>query len=123
MKLFRYMILLSIVVASAIVPCPSANQMKNPNRQTVIELTDLPNIGKAMARDLNTVNILHPQDLIGKNAYYLHNELCRVTGKQHDPCVIDVFLAGIDFMEGGDPVPWWKFTAERKKHLSRNHKE
>ena len=97
--------------------------MKNPNRTTVTELTDLPNIGKAIARDLHTVNILHPQDLIGKNAYSLHSELCGVTGKKHDPCVIDVFLAVIDFMEGGDPAPWWKFTTERKEYISRNHKE
>ncbi len=97
--------------------------MKSPNRQTVTELTDLPNIGKAIAGDLRLINILHPQDLIGKNAYFLHNELCRVTEEKHDPCVIDVFLSVIDFMEGGDPAPWWKFTAERKIYLSRNHKE
>jgi len=90
--------------------------MKNPNRQTVTELTDLPNIGKAIAEDLRLVGIQKPQDLIGKNAYQLHDELCRITGKKHDPCVIDVFLAVIDFMEGADPVLWWKYTAERKKN-------
>jgi hypothetical protein len=97
--------------------------MKSPNRQTVTKLTDLPNIGKAIAGDLSLVGIQKPQDLIGKNAYSLHDQLCRVTGTKHDPCVIDVFLAVIDFMEGGDPVPWWKFTAERKKHMARDHKE
>jgi hypothetical protein len=91
-------------------------QMKSPNRETVQNLEDLPNIGKAIARDLRMVNIQHPKDLIGKNAYQLHDELCRVTGKNHDPCVIDVFLAVIDFMEGADPVLWWKYTAERKKN-------
>jgi hypothetical protein len=97
--------------------------VKNPNRETVSELTDLPNIGKAIAGDLRLVGIQNPQDLIGKNAYLLHDKLCQVTGKQHDPCVIDVFLSVIDFMEGGDPVPWWKFTAERKKQTTRNQKE
>lgn len=97
--------------------------MKNPNRQTVTKLTDLPNIGKAIAGDLRLINIQYPQDLIGKNAYKLHDELCRVTGEKHDSCVIDVFLAVIDFMEGGDAVPWWKFTADRKKHISGNQKE
>ncbi len=99
------------------------SKMKNPNRQTVTELTDLPNIGKAIAGDLRLVGIIHPQDLIGKNAYQLHDDLCRVTGEKHDPCVIDVFLAVIDFMEGSKPVPWWKFTAERKRHLMKDHKE
>jgi hypothetical protein len=91
--------------------------MKNPNRQTVSKLIDLPNIGKAIANDLRSLNIHHPQDLIGKDAYRLHEELCKITGKKHDPCVIDVFLAVIDFMEGGDPAPWWKFTAQRKEKL------
>ena len=94
--------------------------MKNPNRKTVSELTDLPNIGKAIASNLHSIGIQHPQDLIGKDAYKLHDELCRVTGTKHDPCVIDVFLSVIDFMNGGDPTPWWKFTAERKKALSKN---
>ncbi len=96
--------------------------MKNPGRQKVTELTDLPNVGRAIARDLRVVGIQKPQDLLGKNAYQLHDELCRVTGEKHDPCEIDVFLAVIDFMQGGDPVPWWKFTAERKRHITRDHK-
>jgi hypothetical protein len=32
-------------------------QMKNPNRQTVTKLTDLPNIGKAIAGDLRLVGL------------------------------------------------------------------
>ncbi len=92
--------------------------MKNPNRQTVAELTDLPNIGEAIAGDLHLVGIQLPQELIGKDAYQLHDELCRVTCRKHDPCVIDVFLSVIDFMEGGEPKPWWDFTAARKRKLS-----
>ena len=95
--------------------------MKNPDRQKTTDLTDLPNVGRAMARDLHLVGIQKPKDLIGKNAFQLHDKLCRVTGEKHDPCVIDVFLAVIDFMEGGDPVPWWEFTAERKRHTTGDH--
>jgi len=91
--------------------------MKSPNRKTVSELQDLPNIGKAMARDLRAVNIQHPKDLIGKDEYQLYDELCKVTGKKHDPCVIDVFLSIVDFMNGGEAKPWWKFTAKRKEHM------
>jgi len=96
--------------------------MKNPDRQKVTNLTDLPNVGRAIARDLRLVGIQNPKDLIGKNAYQLHDELCRITGERHDPCVIDVFLAVIDFMEGGDSVPWWAFTAERKRRSTGGHK-
>jgi Pathogenicity locus len=91
--------------------------MKNPDRKTVSQLEDLPNIGPAMANDLRLLDIQQPQHLIGKNAYQMHQKLCKLTGKKHDPCVIDVFLAAVDFMEGGHPAPWWHFTAERKKHL------
>ncbi len=91
--------------------------MKNPDRKTVAKLTLLPNIGPAMAEDLRLVGIRRPHELIGKNAYELYAKLCEKTAQQHDPCVIDVFLAAVDFMEGGEAAPWWKFTAERKKHL------
>ncbi len=90
--------------------------MKSPERKTVTKLTDLPNIGKAMARDLHLVGIRHPEELIDKNGYQLYDELCRVSGKRHDPCVIDVFLSVVDFMNGGKAKPWWEFTEERKNH-------
>ena len=93
--------------------------MKNPDRATVSKLEDLPNIGPAIAQSLHQLDIQHPQQLIGKNAYQMHKELCKRTQKEHDPCVIDVFLAVVDFMEGGDPVPWYHFTKERKEYLSK----
>ena len=89
--------------------------MKNPNRETISHLEELPNIGKAFAGDLRLIGIHHPKDLIGKDPFHLYDELCRVSGKKHDPCVIDVFMSVIQFMEGGEPLPWWSFTDERKK--------
>ena len=94
--------------------------MKNPDRATASKLEELPNIGKAMARDLRLIGISHPKELIGKNPYTLYDELCRKTGKKHDPCIIDVFLSAVNFMEGGAPAPWWAFTEERKQWLSEN---
>ncbi len=91
--------------------------MKNPNRETVSQLEELPNIGKTMAQTLGLIGINHPQELIGKDPNKLYNELCRKTNKKHDPCVIDIFLSVVDFMEGGAPAPWWTFTEERKKRL------
>jgi hypothetical protein len=93
--------------------------MKSPDRETVSELTELPNIGKAMAADLHLIGIDHPQELIGKDPFALHEALCRVTGKRQDPCVIDVFMAVVRFMEGGEALPWWSFTEERKRRLAQ----
>ena len=97
--------------------------MKNPDRETVSKLEELPNIGKAIAGDLLLIGIRHPQDLIGRNPYDLFDELRIVTGEEHDPCVLDVFLSVVDFMEGGDAKPWWKFTAERKEFMAKDHEE
>ena len=89
--------------------------MKNPNRKTASRLEELPNIGRAMAADLRLIGIDHPADLIGKDPLEMYESLCRVSGRRFDPCVIDVFMAAVDFMNGGEPRPWWAFTEERKR--------
>ncbi|MFT3763393.1 MAG: helix-hairpin-helix domain-containing protein [Pseudoxanthomonas sp.] len=81
-------------------------------------LTDLPNIGKAMAGDFRLLGIDRPQQLIGRDPYRLYDELCRATGARHDPCVIDTFISAVRFMEGAPPLPWWHYTDERKRVLA-----
>lgn len=96
--------------------------MKNPDRKIVSSLECLPNIGKAIAADLLLIGIDHPQQLMAKDPFALYERLCHVTGNQQDPCVLDVFISAVDFMEGGDPHPWWFFTQERKKFLKNKGK-
>jgi hypothetical protein len=86
-------------------------------REQVRQLQDLPNIGPAMAADLTLIGIEAPEQLIGRDAFELYRALCDKTGVRHDPCVIDVFLSIVDFMAGGEPQPWWAFTAERKRRM------
>ena len=95
--------------------------MKNPDRDTVSQLDALPNIGKAIAADLQLIGIDHPKKLIGMEPFKMYKELCIKTGQRHDPCVIDVFMSAVHFMEGGDPLPWWSFTEERKKHMAQQN--
>ena len=95
--------------------------MKNPERETIARLDELPNVGKAMADALQLICIDHPGKLIGKDPFELYEELCTRSKKRHDPCVIDVFMSVIHFMEGRDPLPWWSFTDERKKHIAQNY--
>ena len=94
--------------------------MKNPDRKTVARLEQLPNIGQAIAADLRMIGIDHPQQLIGKDPLELYEELCRSTGTRHDPCVADVFMSAVSFMEGDDPSPWWAYTRERKKRMNQD---
>ena len=87
------------------------------NRDKLHQLTDLPNVGKAVADDLRKLGIHRPQDLLGRDAYAMYYELCEITGTQHDPCMMDVFLSLTDFMQGNEAQPWWAFTARRKAYL------
>lgn len=93
--------------------------MKNPDRNTVSKLEALPNIGKAIAKDLALIGIDHPKKLAGKSPFELYEQLCEKKGQQVDHCVLDVFMSAIEFMEGGEPKSWWKFTSKRKQILNK----
>ena len=87
-------------------------------RTDVVRPEDIPNVGVSIAGDLRLLGITSPGDLPGCDPYALYDDLCRVTGQRHDPCVIDAFLAAVRYMEGGPKTPWWEFTAERKRTLA-----
>ena len=88
------------------------------NRKKYARLEEIPNVGPAIAEDLRLVGVSHPQDLIGRDPYQMYEELCFKTGERHDPCVIDVFISAVRFMEGEPKRPWWAYTSERKLRLS-----
>ncbi len=96
--------------------------MKAPDRKTVSQLEELPNIGKAIGKDLRLIGIEHPQELIGKSALQLYSLLCNKKGQRIDHCVIDVFMSAIHYMEGGESQPWWAFTQTRKRILNEKEK-
>ena len=96
--------------------------MKKPDRKTVSKLEELPNIGKAIGRDLRLIGINHPQELIGKNEFQLYHLLCDKKCQRVDHCVIDVFMSVIHYMEGGESQPWWAFTEKRKLILNKREK-
>jgi Pathogenicity locus len=80
---------------------------------TVLEA--IPNVGPSIARDLRSIGIKKPRDLIGRNPYSLYGMLCDKTRTRQDPCVLDTFISAVRFMEGAPYRPWWSYTAERKK--------
>ena len=89
------------------------------HRTNIENLTGIPNIGKAISRDLELLGIQHPSDLIGKNPYQMYDELCRITSKRYDHCIIDTFIAAIRYMEGAPAQKWWAYTAERKVVMAK----
>jgi hypothetical protein len=87
------------------------------SRTGFTQLEHLPNVGPAIAADLRLLGISRPEDLRGRDPYAMYDELCRLTKKRHDPCLLDVFIAAVRFMAGEPAKPWWSFTAERKRAL------
>jgi hypothetical protein len=91
--------------------------IKAPKAATADEcraLEQLPNVGPAMARDLRRLGIHTPQALKDRDGVQLYHALCEATGHRQDPCVLDTFLAVVDFMNGAPPAPWWAYTARRR---------
>ena len=84
----------------------------------VARLEDIPNIGPAIAADLRRLGITLPGELLGREPYGMYDDLCRITGQRHDPCLLDTFIAAVRFMAGEPKMPWWKYTAERKRELA-----
>lgn len=92
------------------------------DRTRLHKLTDLPNVGKASAHDLELLGIRVPAQLVGRDPYALYDELCEKTHAVHDPCVMDLFLSITRFMQGDDPKPWWAYTEERKREMESRRK-
>lgn len=91
--------------------------MKAKRASDAATLEHIPNVGKAVAQDLRNMGITRPDQLKDKDGLKLYQKLNKVTGVRHDPCMADTLMAAVDFMNGGKPKPWWKFTAKRKQIL------
>lgn len=89
--------------------------MKANNFDGVKNFHDIPNVGKRMTEDFLSLGIKTPQGLKGKSAITLYKKICKQTGVRHDPCVLDTYMAVIDFVNGAPAKPWWFYTNERKR--------
>jgi hypothetical protein len=92
--------------------------MKASNARLATVLEAIPNVGTSIARDLRSIGIKQPQDLIGRDPYVLYRALCDKTRTRQDPCVLDTFISAVRFMEGAPARPWWSYTAERKNKFA-----
>lgn len=95
-------------------------------RQTATARTDqlenIPNIGKSIASDLRSLGILSPQQLATRDPLETYLALSDSMGKRHDPCVLYTLLAARHYLDSGESMPWWKFTAQGKKMLAAHPK-
>ena len=95
----------------------TVTRIKSPKAAHAAEcaaLEQLPNIGPSLAADLRLIGIAHPRELKGRDAFVLYQKLAAATGTRQDPCVLDTFMAAVDFMNGAAAAPWWAYTPQRK---------
>ena len=88
-------------------------------RTDITDLKCIPNVGPATTRCLNMLGITKPFELIGQDPYSMFKRLCMITGKNVDPCLADVLISAVKYMEGAPPQKWWYYTEERKKHYQK----
>lgn len=91
--------------------------MKARSASEVKTFTDIPNIGPAIAKDFKILGIKSPNELATLDPFEMYSNLCRLTNHRHDPCVLDTFMAVVDFMNGAPARPWFMYTKKRKKIL------
>jgi len=77
-------------------------------------LETIPNVGPAVARKLERLDIATVDDLRGRDGEDLFQRLCALDGRRHDPCLLDTFVAAVAYANGGPARPWWEFSRERK---------
>ena len=99
-------------------PLVRSRSPKAKHAREVRTFSDIPNVGPATAADFALLGFASPHALIGQDPYALYHRLCVVTAAHQDPCVADVFIAAVRFMEGAPPHPWWYYTAERKQSFA-----
>ena len=88
-------------------------------RSRTRRLTDLPNVGPVVARNLELIGVNTPSDLEGRDPFEMYELLCERKKVRSDPCLLDTFMSITDYISGSEPRPWWAYTEERKRRYGR----
>ena len=91
--------------------------MSKKQNTAVLQLEDIPNIGKSIAADLRGIGIQQPQQLLTQEPLAIYLKLAGQMGRRHDPCVLYTLMAARHFMQSGEKLAWWTFTEQGKKLL------
>ncbi|MBB6555367.1 helix-hairpin-helix domain-containing protein [Nonomuraea rubra] len=82
-------------------------------------LTDLLNVGRAVARRFERIGITRADQLAGQDPLDLYERMSAAAGEREDPCLLDTIMSAVRQAEGGPALPWWHYTPERKRLLAR----
>lgn len=93
--------------------------MPRPQRR----LQDLISVGPAILQDLERVGIGSVAQLARSNPRSLYEKLCRLTGRSHDICCLDVFTAAVAQARNprlpAERCQWWYWSRRRKARDAR----
>ncbi|MFD0902124.1 helix-hairpin-helix domain-containing protein [Actinomadura sediminis] len=82
------------------------------------DLTELVNVGRAVARHFERVGITRSAQLAGRDPIELFEQMSAASGEALDPCLLDTVMSAVDQAEGRPARPWWHYTPERKRLLA-----
>ena len=88
------------------------------DRSTIARFDQIINVGPATSELLVRMRITTPQALIGQDPLKLYRQACKLDQEFYDPCVLDVFMATVDYMNGNPPQTWWSYTSKRKQRYA-----
>jgi hypothetical protein len=77
-------------------------------------LTELMNVGTAVAAYFERASITRIDQLAGQDPIELYDTICRIDARRHDPCLLDTIMSAIDQANGNPARPWWTYTPHRK---------
>jgi hypothetical protein len=82
-------------------------------QQIIKSLTQIPGVGKSIARDLYDIGIRKVSDLKNKDPEELYALSNKVAGAVQDRCLLYVFRCAVYFAESTAPNPellkWWNW--------------
>lgn len=64
------------------------------------ELTAIPNVGRAVAGKPRALDITSADDLRRRDAEERFERVCARDGRRRDPCLLDTFVAAVDWADG-----------------------
>jgi hypothetical protein len=84
-------------------------------KSVILELTNIPGIGKSIANDLWNINIRSIKDLKDKQPEHLYNESNVFAGAVQDRCLLYVFRCAVYFPRtnpedhDSEKLKWWNW--------------
>jgi hypothetical protein len=91
--------------------------MRKTGVKKIGALTEIPGVGKSIAKDLHNIGILTVSDLKGKNPETLFALSNDFAGRVQDRCLLYVFRGAVYYANGGrdpDKLKWWNWKDKKE---------